>query len=41
MTIQKHDDEQINLEPELRSEYKAKLAKIMMGKHLSRDELNK
>ncbi len=41
MTIQKHEDEQINIEPELRPEYKAKLAKIVMGKHLSRKELEK
>ncbi len=29
--------EQISLEPELRPEYKAKLEKIMQGKHLSRE----
>ena len=29
------------LEPQLRPEYKVKLAKIMKGKHLSRKELEK
>ena len=29
------------LEPELRPEYKTKLAKIVSGKHLSREELEK
>ena len=29
------------LEPQLRPEYKAKLAKIMKGKHLSRNEFEK
>lgn len=32
---------EIFLEPELRSEYKQKLAKILKGKHLSRAELEK
>ena len=31
--------EHISLEPSLRPEYKAKLAKIVKGKHLSRKEL--
>ena len=31
----------ISLEPELRPEYKAKLAKIMQGKHLSREQFEK
>ena len=30
-----------SLEPELRPEYKIKLAKIMKGKHLSREEFEK
>ena len=33
------DYEQNTLEPELRPEYKVKLAKIMKGKHLSREDL--
>ena len=33
--------EQTSLEPELRPEYKTKLAKIMSGKHLSREEFEK
>ena len=33
--------ENISLEPELRPEYKAKLAKIMQGKHLSREQFEK
>jgi hypothetical protein len=33
--------EQTELEPELRPEYKAKIAKIMSGKHLSRAQLEK
>ena len=33
--------EQNSLEPELRPEYKIKLAKIMKGKHLSREEFEK
>ena len=33
--------EQISLEPELRPEYKVKLAKIVNGKHLSRAQLEK
>ena len=33
------DYEQSTLEPELRPEYKVKLAKIMKGKHISREEL--
>jgi len=35
------DYEQSTLEPELRPEYKVKLAKIMKGKHISREELEK
>jgi len=35
------DYEQSFLEPSLRPEYKAKLAKIMKGKHLSRKEFEK
>jgi len=33
--------EETSLEPELRPEYKVKLNKIMNGKHLSREELEK
>jgi hypothetical protein len=33
--------EETSLEPELRPEYKIKLSKIMRGKHLSREELEK
>ena len=33
--------EQTALEPELRPEYKTKLAKIVSGKHLSREEFEK
>ncbi|MFH1669478.1 MAG: antitoxin [Candidatus Woesearchaeota archaeon] len=33
--------ERTELEPELRPEYKAKLAKIVGGKHLSRAQLEK
>ncbi len=33
--------EQIALEPELRPEYRAKLIKIMKGKHLSREDFEK
>lgn len=33
--------EQTALEPELRPEYKTKLAKIISGKHLSRKEFEK
>ena len=33
--------EESSLEPNLRPEYKVKLSKIMKGKHLSRDELEK
>lgn len=33
--------EQTTLEPELRPEYKIKLANIMKGKHLSRKEFEK
>ena len=33
--------EQAALEPELRPEYKVKLAKIISGKHLSRAQLEK
>jgi len=33
--------EQSALEPQLRPEYKTKLAKIMKGKHLSRKEFEK
>jgi hypothetical protein len=33
--------EQVELEPELRPEYKIKLAKIIDGKHLSREEFEK
>jgi hypothetical protein len=33
--------EQVELEPELRPEYKSKLAKIIGGKHLSREEFEK
>jgi hypothetical protein len=33
--------EETSLEPELRPEYKVKLNKIMKGKHLSREELEK
>lgn len=33
--------EQTALEPELRPEYKVKLAKIVSGKHLSRAQLEK
>ena len=33
--------EQSSLEPELRPEYKNKIAKIMNGKHLSREEFEK
>ena len=33
--------EETFLEPELRPEYKAKLARIVKGKHLSRDEFEK
>lgn len=36
-----HEYEESFLEPELRPEYKAKLAKIMKGKHLSRKEFEK
>jgi len=33
--------EQTALEPQLRPEYKTKLAKVMKGKHLSRKEFEK
>src|SRR3989338_7959587 len=33
--------EQTRLEPELRPEYKVKLAKIMNGKHFSREDLRR
>ena len=33
--------ENSSLEPELRPEYKSKLAKILSGKHLSREEFEK
>ncbi|MBW2976200.1 DUF2683 family protein [Candidatus Woesearchaeota archaeon] len=33
--------EQVSLEPELRPEYRTKLAKIMKGKHFSRAEFEK
>ena len=33
--------EETSLEPKLRPEYKVKLNKIMNGKHLSREELEK
>jgi hypothetical protein len=33
--------EETSLEPELRPEYKIKLSKIMKGKHLSREKLEK
>jgi hypothetical protein len=33
--------EQLSLEPELRPEYKTKIAKIVKGKHLSREEFEK
>jgi hypothetical protein len=33
--------EETSLEPELRPEYKIRLSKIMKGKHLSREELEK
>ncbi len=33
--------EQTALEPELRPDYKTKLAKIISGKHLSREEFEK
>ena len=33
--------EQLSLEPELRPEYKAKIDKIVKGKHLSREEFEK
>ena len=33
--------EENTLEPELRPEYKVKLAKIIKGKHLSREEFEK
>ena len=33
--------EQTQLEPELRPEYKVKIAKILNGKHLSRAQLEK
>lgn len=36
-----HEYEETFLEPELRPEYKNKLAKIMKGKHLSRKEFEK
>ena len=36
-----NDYEQMELEPELRPEYKVKLAKIVGGKHFSREELEK
>ena len=35
------EDDQTTLKPELRPEYKIKLAKIIAGKHLSREALNK
>jgi hypothetical protein len=33
--------EEMSLEPELKPEYKVKLAKILKGKHLSRKEFEK
>ena len=33
--------EQVALEPELRPEYRTKLAKILSGKHFSREEFEK
>lgn len=36
-----NEQEQISLEPELRPEYKVKLAKIITGKHLSVEEFEK
>ena len=33
--------EHLSLEPELRPEYKVKIAKIAKGRHLSREELEK
>ena len=36
-----HEYEESFLEPELRPEYKNKLAKIMKSKHLSREEFDK
>ena len=41
ITLVVHEYEQTALEPELRPEYKAKLAKIVSGKHLSRAEFEK
>lgn len=32
---------QTSLEPELRPDYRAKIAKIVSGKHLSKDEFKK
>ncbi len=36
-----HEFEELSLEPELRPEYKAKLTKIVKGKHFSRAQLEK
>jgi len=36
-----NDYEEMSLEPELRPEYKVKLAKIMKAKHFSREEFEK
>lgn len=41
ITLVVNEYEERSLEPELRPEYKVKLAKIMNGKHLSREEFEK
>ena len=41
ITLVVNEYEQNSLEPELRPEYKVKIAKIMKGKHLSREEFEK
>lgn len=41
ITLVVNEYEERSLEPELRPEYKVKLAKIMEGKHLSRGEFEK
>lgn len=41
ISIVVNEYESSSLEPELRPEYKVKLAKIVNGKHLSREEFEK
>lgn len=41
ITLVVNEYEQNSLEPNLRPEYKTKLANIMKGKHLSREEFEK